>query len=56
MRLKCAKCGWMGSYMEVRRALRLSQSGTPCPNCGQPLVVHFDSDEEQQRFGAAEEG
>jgi len=50
MRLKCPKCGWIGSYVEPRTAVRLSQSRAPCPSCGEPLVVHFDSNGEQRRF------
>lgn len=50
MRLKCVQCGWMGSFVEPRTAVRLTESSAPCPNCNQPLVVHFNSDEEQWRF------
>ncbi len=47
------KCRWMGSYMQAETALMLSRSGTQCPNCREPLVVHFNSDEEERRFEGA---
>jgi len=53
VRLKCVKCRWMGSFMKPETVLRLSQEGVRCPNCGELLVLHFNSEPEEHRFEAA---